>query len=132
MHTINIKRLELLAKIMSNRKIHADEFKEAYTGYREQAIDAYNTILKEIKEGGKIRRGINLPEPQDHTKDYDRIITMLEMSSDKIIELDSSSFDQYVMDNWSWKESSSLTNSMYSNRYLSGYLNCWADDKTQK
>jgi hypothetical protein len=59
-----------------------------------------------------------LPEPQDHTIDYDRVIKMLEMSVDSLIELDEGAFDQYVMDNWSWKGDALATNEMYADRAI--------------
>jgi len=71
-------------------------------------------MLKDARNGKMIRRRITLPEPQDHTNDYDRVITMLEMSVDSVIELDDVAFDQYVMDNWSWKGDALATNSMYA------------------
>jgi hypothetical protein len=59
-----------------------------------------NSLLKELdrmladaKEGRPIQRSVTLTEPSNHTKDYDRVITMLEMSVDETIVLDAGEFD---------------------------------------
>jgi hypothetical protein len=51
-------------------------------------------MLEEARSGKPIRRSISLPEPQDHTGDYDDIIAMLEFSVDNEIELPSMSFQE--------------------------------------
>lgn len=45
-----------------------------------------------------------LTTPEDHTKDYDRAIQMVEWSIEDTIELDTRQFQQLVMDEWEWKE----------------------------
>lgn len=53
--------------------------------------------------------------PKDQTGDYDRIISMFQWSTDKIIELSETEFSRYVLDNWAWTEDFKLSNSYYSN-----------------
>jgi len=113
MHQINIKRADLLVKIKENRDIHAAEYKEAYAAFKEKAKAGLLKLVSNIDEGKDVELRANLPVPSDHTKDYDRIIKMLEMSNDDIILLDSNSFDQYVLDEWSWKSAISATNAFY-------------------
>lgn len=116
MHEVKVKRLELLAIVKKNMKAHRDLFLKAQTGYRQAVIEELDAMLKEAREGKKIRRAIALPEPQDHTEDYNRVIKMLEMSVDKTIDLDSSSFDNYVRDQWNWKALADFTNMSYTGR----------------
>jgi hypothetical protein len=49
----------------------------------------------------------------DQTKDYDRVIRMLEMTVDEIITIGAVEFQQYVMDDWTWKEQFTASNSAY-------------------
>lgn len=77
-------------------------------------IEELDRMLKDAKDGKQIRRAVIMPEPQDHTPDYDRVIAMLEMSVDTVIELDADSFDNYVMDNWAWRANALATNTMYA------------------
>jgi hypothetical protein len=46
---------------------------------------------------------VSLPFPEDHTKDYDHIIAMVEMSVDDLFELNQNDFARYVLDDWEWK-----------------------------
>jgi len=103
MQTVKIQRDLLLEKLRLNRKSHRDLFLKAQEGYRKKVIEELDQMLAEARGGKSIRRAISLPEPQDHTPDYDRIIAMLEMSVDDQIQILAGEFDMYVMDNWTWK-----------------------------
>jgi hypothetical protein len=71
-------------------------------------------MLKDAKEGLRIQRSVTLTEPSNHVKDYDRVITMLEMSVDDTIPLDAQAFDRYVMDNWDRSRFALATNTAYA------------------
>jgi hypothetical protein len=103
MGTVTVNRVNLLETVKANRQEHRKEFESACVGYRKEAIKHLEEMLDEAKQGKRIRRAIGLVEPMDQTKDYDRIIKMLEMSVDEDIELTQSEFAQYVMDDWAWK-----------------------------
>ena len=118
MEQVKVKTEKLLKTIRKNRKEHRDLFLKAQEVYRQDIIEELDRMLTEARAGKKIRRAITLPEPQDHTADYDRVITMLEMSVDKEIKLDKYAFDQFVMDNWDWKAQSFATNSMYAAKMI--------------
>ncbi|HXM03797.1 MAG TPA: hypothetical protein VN939_14390 [Chthoniobacterales bacterium] len=51
-----------------------------------------------------------MPEPVDHTADYDRVISMLEMSAQDLVQVSAEQFDQYVLDNWRWRRFANETN----------------------
>lgn len=70
-------------------------------------------MLSDARSSKPIRRSISLPEPIDRTKDYDRVIAMLEMSVEDEVELEEHDFDRYVLDNWEWKDLAYSTNSQY-------------------
>lgn len=118
MNEIKVKRDELLAKIKENRKSHRDLFLEAQKGYRELVIEELDRMLKEAKDGKPIRRSITMPEPVDHTDDYDNAIAMLEMSVDDEVVIESNEFACYVRDNWSWKRHAQHTNMAYSTKTI--------------
>lgn len=103
----------LLEAVISNRNAHRDLFIKAQEGYRKAVISELDRMLVEAREGKSIRRTITLPEPSDHTKDYDRVIRMLEMSTDETIDLKACEFDNYVMDNWEWKALAINTSAFY-------------------
>jgi len=103
MRIVRLKRIELLKKVKVNRANHRAVFEKALEGYRKAVIKELEKMLEEAKKGLRIRRAVMLVEPIDQRREYDRIIKMLEMSMDDIVELDEKEFSQYVMDDWSWK-----------------------------
>ena len=108
-----VKRDELLEVLKKNRATHRETFERATIGYRKRAIEELDISLRDACEGKKIRRSIGLVEPMDQTKDYDRVIRMLEMSVDEVVTIEAHEFAQYVMDDWSWKEQFTASNSTY-------------------
>lgn len=113
MHDVKVSKLKLLETVQLNRQSHREQFLKAQEGYREEVIAELDKMLEDARKGKSFRTSIALPAPQDHTEDYNRIIAMLEMSVDDVIELDATTFDQYVLDNWHWKGAVSSTNSRY-------------------
>lgn len=105
---------DLQSTITKNRETHRQIFLEAQDGYRKAMIAELDTRLNEARADKKISRVAFLPEPADHTRDYDRILTMLEMCSETHVELNEDEFGQYVMDDWGWKRQFLLSNSAYS------------------
>lgn len=114
MNSVKIKRTELLKKIKANRDIHEAEYKEAYVGYKAAVIEGLQKLLENAKSGKELRTGISLPVPHSYTQEYDRVIAMLEMSVDKVVELEAQDFNRYVLDNWEWKEMSKTIFANYS------------------
>lgn len=99
---VTVRKIELLAAIRKNRDGHRDEFEQALVGYRAAAIRELDAMLVDAREGRRIRRSVELVEPQDHTKDYERVIRMLEMSTAEEIVISEVQFSQYVLDEWGW------------------------------
>jgi hypothetical protein len=114
MHTIKVKKTELLDVLRKNREAHRDIFEKACVGYRKVAVEELERSLADARAGRKIRQNLALIEPMDQTKDYDRAIRMLEMSIEDTIELDEQQFAQYVQDDWRWKEQFTASNSRYT------------------
>jgi hypothetical protein len=110
---IRVNRDELLEALRKNRAAHREMFERAAVGYRKRAIEELDASLQDAKAGKKIRRSIGLVEPMDQTKDYDRVIRMLEMTVDQIVTIGAQEFQQYVMDDWSWKEQFTTSNAAY-------------------
>lgn len=104
---------ELQTALKDNRAAHRDIFEKAVEGYRKKAIEALEARLAQIRNGSKIDLFIRMPEPTDHTNDYDRIIRMLDMHQEEKIEIDEQMFAQYVMDDWDWKTEFVNTSAMY-------------------
>jgi len=113
---VTVKKDELLTVLKKNRDEHRNIFLDAQKGYREDAIKELDRMLAEARDGKAIRRQIVLVEPQDHTKDYDRVIRMLEMCTKDEIFISESEFAQYVQDDWGWKQQFTASTSGYTGR----------------
>lgn len=100
---VTVKRDELLEKLKTNRDAHRAIFLKALEGYRTEAIKELDSMLSDARDGKRIRRAIMLIEPEDHTRDYNRVINMLTMCVSEVVFVTESEFAQYVEDDWNWK-----------------------------
>lgn len=114
MQSVKVHRKELLAKLKTNREEHAKEAAEAKANYRAAVARRLSEMLKAAKSDQPLETSVNLPAPHDHTQEYDNAITMVEMSADEVIELTAHDFRQYVLDQWTWRDSSLMANALYS------------------
>jgi hypothetical protein len=113
MKTVKLDKDKLLELVKKNRAGHFTAFEKAFAGYRQECIEVLELNLRGLRENkGHIVRFMENP-PEDHTSDYDRLILMLEMSVDQIVELDARTFAQYAQDDWDWKEQWGISNSKY-------------------
>lgn len=114
MEPVRVKKTDLVTRLEKNKKEHVKIFDEAVEGYRKKVTQILEDHLKRVKSGSLVRVMISLPEPSDHTKDYERALEMMAMSLDDEIEIDETTFSELVMDDWSWKREFLTTNSAYS------------------
>lgn len=115
------KVTDLLEKLKSNRDQHTVEAAEARSGYYDKAVSELEKLLDKAEKicaagnGTKaVSTYVNLTFPEDHTRDYDRIIDVLEMTNAETVRLTLGEFDKYVRDNWEWMESFKTSSSYYS------------------
>jgi hypothetical protein len=111
--TVRVRRLDVLDKLKSNRDGHRETFEEALEGFHKAVVLHLTQALKDAKAGKRYTTAVHLPQPQDHTRDYDRTIAMLAMSLDEELELTSLEFAQFVLDDWGWKGDFITTASNY-------------------
>lgn len=114
LQSVRIRRKDLLEKLEYNRDGHRAVFEEAIEGYHQAVIKALQDALRDAKAGKKYRPEIFLPEPADHTSDYDRAIAMLKMSLDEELVLSNVEFAQYALDDWGWKRDFIATANTYT------------------
>lgn len=125
--TMSFKKQDLLVKLTENRDTHGEQFKKARKGWLKEVAEEAEKIAASAKEGDlKVIKAQNRPprhdhpmttvlfeEPENHTEEYDRVIQMLTMSSDDTIKINDSQFQEYVQDQWGWKEHWTASNSKY-------------------
>lgn len=112
--TMKFEKKGLLSTIRLNRADHRKILTEALKGYKNKAIKVLQEHLNNVKKGLRIPSMIEISKPSDHTKEYDRIIAMLERTNQEEVELTDREFGQFVMDDWDWKHEFLITNAIYS------------------
>jgi len=113
MFKINISKKTLILKLKENRKQHRDIFLRAQEGWKLKVITLMEVNLQAARDNKGIHTYINLHEPKDQTKDYDRVLGMLEYSTDDTIELDESQYNCYMLDEWTWSVADTATKNTY-------------------
>jgi hypothetical protein len=101
--TITVNKADLLAKMKENRDKHRQVFIDSLEGYRKALLDELEAHVKDLQNGKAPVIHIGLPRPTDHTREYDRVIGMLEMDKGSEFTLDETTYAQYVDDDWHWK-----------------------------
>lgn len=129
MKSIQVQKTRVLEVLRNNRVKHRDIFLEACEGYRKKATEELDKLLSEIKQGRLPVISIVLPLPEDHTREYDRAIGMLEMSMTDIVELTEEDYKRYVQDDWTWKRQFLMRNTAYGSRTALGELEDVVDDE---
>jgi hypothetical protein len=114
MHQVKVKRVDLLEKVRANRAAHRELFLKAQEGYRKVVVALLDEMLAEARNGGPVRTRVRVQAPEDHTEEYDRVISMLEMSVDDEVTLQATDFDRYVRDKWAWSALANLKNASYA------------------
>ena len=115
---------ELLTIIKTNRDKHVRIVEIAQSKYREMAVKELDSMLADAREGKKIRRFLSLEVPTNHTKEYDKIIGLLEMTlraGQATVEVTEYQYACYVQDDWSWKRQFAESNFAYSNASFPDY-----------
>ncbi len=93
----------VLERLRENRSIHRQTFEEALEGYERRMVQELQRRIRDVRKGVPIEQYIGLETPADHTKDYDTIIEMLELTNDDTVVLTVPEFRQYMQDEWTWK-----------------------------
>lgn len=102
--------------VAENLAAHEDLFHEAMEGYETRSIELLMQHIERIKKGKRERIVVALPVPENHSDDYERVLSMLRMDTRDEVQLDGRSFDQYVRDNWTWKQEFLTTTASYTTR----------------
>lgn len=113
MREVTVTKEDLRSRVQHNRDEHRQVFEKALDIYRERILQHLEAKIAQVKKGEKIEHYIALPEPEDHTKDYERVLSMIDMSVDEQITLTSLEFAQYVMNDWPWRESFAANTGSY-------------------
>lgn len=113
MQRVTVDKSEFIERVRANRERHRSVFEKALTGYRGRMVAELERRIHDLSRRRRVEQYLGLPEPEDHSADYDRVLTMAEMSVHATIELSEDEFAMYVMDQWRWKQDFSETTARY-------------------
>ena len=113
MQRVTVDKSEFVERVGKNRDRHRAVFEQALEGYRARMVAELERRIEDLRRGRRIEQYIGLPEPEDHTADYDRVLAMAEMSIHDTVELTQEDFAMYVMDQWRWKQDFTETTTRY-------------------
>jgi hypothetical protein len=109
-----VKTSWLRQKLTENRDQHQKCYLEARDGYLNEAQKRLDRAMQRLRDGEAIALHFDLHVPEDHTRDYDTVISMLEAHQQDTLELNSSEFRMFVEDEWDWSDHWLLSNAGYS------------------
>lgn len=102
MREVEVQAADLRQIVQQNKAEHREVFLKAQGKYREAVIAELEKRLAEARDGKRISTFVELEAPQDHTRDYERVERMLQMSVHATVKLTATEFECYVMDRWPW------------------------------
>lgn len=113
MSAITVEKAQLLTKLMENREKHQQAYREALEGYLIQQREELEAKLLDLSGGRVIGQYLKHTPPEDHTKDYDEAIDMLQWATGDEVDLNHGQFRAFVRDDWGWKQDWQASNSSY-------------------
>ena len=111
MGSVTIEKDKLIAKIVENRTEHEKIYTEAVDGYKLILAHELKEKLEKLTNGELVDPHLSANKPTNHLKEYDCTISMLKYDVHSQVVLTKEEFNNYVLDDWSWK-----------NAYMSGAL----------
>lgn len=127
--TITVKKDELLDVLSRNRSKHREVFEAALEGYRTHAILVLEAKVQALSRGKQPEIRFNIERPEDHTRDYDRVIGMVNADQGDTFELSETDFAQYWEDDWSWKRQWAKMSSVYAGESYTANYGAFNDDE---
>lgn len=113
MKDITVEKARLLETLQRNRDEHKDIFLRAQEIYRKRVIELLDRNLADARAGREIITFINLPQPKDYTKEFDKAIAMLDWETSDEITLGEHDFQRYVQNEWEWAQAFAASTASY-------------------
>jgi hypothetical protein len=111
--TVKVKKADLIAQIKLNKEKHIAEYNQAVIDYRDEA-NKQLTKLRKALNAGKTDLRLEMTEPVNKEKEYDKLIKQFEWEQDDLINLSQPEFDKYIHDEHQFSLEARLSNLRYS------------------
>ena len=113
MENISVDKDQLIKTLKKNRKKHVGIFEKAQVAYRERVVQWLDQTLDDAKNGREFQTFITLPQPENHTADFDTAIEMLEWDKSPEVTLTQRDFQRFVQNQWEWRASFAANTQAY-------------------
>ena len=110
---IAVDKLVLLEILKTNREKHEKNYSKAKEGFKILLEKELKGKLDALRAGKKVRLTFKNQKPVSYLGQYDEVIGMLELATDKELVISTEQYKQYVKDDWSWKQQWSVSNMDY-------------------
>lgn len=116
MKSVNLNRKQLLDIVIDNLAKHQAQYDEAVIDYKTAVLVLMENNIElarsqDLTQFTKINP-IPMP-PVSYETNYIKAIRMLELSVDDELEIDEQTFNQLVLDEWSWKNNFNFSSQLY-------------------
>ena len=98
----NIERSRLTSVLAENLRDHTELYDLALSSWKENYAKYVSEFYKKVKAGDYNASFAPPVKPTSYAKNYEQVIKQLEYSSDEIINLSSTEFQNYVLDEWTF------------------------------
>lgn len=107
--TFKFNKKDILEKLRSNLDKHKREYRELVEKNNLLLFGEIKNVLSQCKEGKEYPDFTKFDQirkvtPEDHTSEYEQMISILDMMVEDQITLTAAEFDCYVNDNWKWTD----------------------------
>lgn len=113
---IEVKKADLIDKLIENRDNHVKEYKEAVIAYHKEAAEQLKVLSKKLKSG-EMDLSLTLITPVNRADEYDKLITMFRWDVRDIIPMSQLEFNEYVHDEFSFAKSAKFANAAYRAKF---------------
>ena len=110
--TINVNKEKLIAQILANKENHVKEYEKAVVAYKKEALKQLAEQTKRVEEGA-LDAKLELIEPVNNAKNYDKIVDMFQWEENEIVELSQDEFREYVQDETEFAQRAKMSNAYY-------------------
>jgi predicted nucleotidyltransferase len=115
MNTVLVNKTDVIATLTNNRDAHKAIFAEANANYRDKVVNAMRQRADDIEAGSDISVYFDLPQPEDHTDDYEEALETLKWEQRDQLELArNAEFQSWMLNKWHWERSFASNTTSYT------------------
>ena len=122
---MKVKVADLIKKVKENRAKHEATYEKAVKVYldkiagalddRKLEMDQFSSDGATFEELNALGGGFGFSPPRCYLDSYDDILAVLEMTTEKELELDSQQLANIIRDKWDWERDFRMSTVMYAN-----------------